>query len=404
MKKKAQDQINRKKIIKKTADKIKKDKFNLPKIAVIGVGGSGGNATNYMIRKGVKNVKFIAINTDLQDLYQSKATKKIHIGRNITGGNGTGMNPAIGKRAAEESKEEVMKALKDYQLVFLTCGMGGGTGTGAAPIVASIAKDLGILTVAIVTKPFSFEGKKRKEVAESGIEDLSENIDSYIVIENDKILETSDEDASLDEAFTLSDEVLKQAVEGVAELITKPGKINIDYADIKYVLSDSGMSLIGIATAKGEDRAKNAAMAAIHSPLLSISTRGANSILFSVAATGDLKMSEVSEIADIITEEASDDAMIKFGTVRNNNLKKGEIKITIIASKFNGFKKNNSESIKTFNLKMKKNDNLIEPVNQESFNHPKEDIIEESESEKNESYLSDIIASIPVFFKRKKDD
>ncbi len=403
MKKKDQKKISKKKQKEKNKNVIikdpKKDKFNLPKIAVIGIGGSGGNATNYMIKKDVKNVKFIAINTDLQDLMQSKAVKKIHIGKNITQGSGTGMNPEIGKKSAEEAKEEITKALKDYQLIFLTCGMGGGTGTGAAPVIASIAKDLGILTVAIVTKPFSFEGKKRKEIAEKGIENLSENIDSYIVIENNKILETSDENASLNEAFTLSDEVLKQAVEGVSELITKPGKINIDYADIKYVLADSGMSLIGIASAKGEERAKKSALTAINSPLLNISTKGASSILFSISAGDDLKMSEVSEIADIITEEASPDAMIKFGTVKNNQLKKGELKITILASKFDGFQQvNNNSTVKTFNLKMKSS--ISENIKTEKST----DNLEDAVLDKNERKLNDLVYSIPSFFKKKKND
>lgn len=403
MKKKDQKKISKKTQKEKKKNVIikdpKKDKFNLPKIAVIGIGGSGGNATNYMIKKDVKNVKFIAINTDLQDLMQSKAVKKIHIGKNITQGSGTGMNPEIGKKSAEEAKEEITKALKDYQLIFLTCGMGGGTGTGAAPVIASIAKDLGILTVAIVTKPFSFEGKKRKEIAEKGIENLSENIDSYIVIENNKILETSDENASLNEAFTLSDEVLKQAVEGVSELITKPGKINIDYADIKYVLADSGMSLIGIASAKGEERAKKSALTAINSPLLNISTKGASSILFSISAGDDLKMSEVSEIADIITEEASPDAMIKFGTVKNNQLKKGELKITILASKFDGFQQvNNNSTVKTFNLKMKSS------VSENIKTEKSTDNLEDAVLDKNERKLNDLVYSIPSFFKKKKND
>jgi cell division protein FtsZ len=311
-----------------------KEKINLPNIAVIGIGGSGGNATNYMIQKDVKNVKFISINTDIQDLNQSKASKKIKIGESITHGAGSGMDPEIGKKSALESSDEIAESLKDVQMVFLTGGMGGGTGTGATPVVAQIAKDLGILTIAIVTKPFSFEGKKRQELAEKGITELAKFVDSYIVIENNKILEASGEDASVEEAFMLSDEVLKQAVEGISELITRPGMINIDYADIKSVLENSKLALIGIGSAIGQDRAQKAATAAINSPLIEISTKGSKSILFSISTPGDLKMSEISEIADYITQEASDDAMIKFGTVKNSKLKKGEIKITVIASNF----------------------------------------------------------------------
>jgi cell division protein FtsZ len=332
---------------KKNPKKIK-EKVNLPNIAVVGIGGSGGNAINYMIQKDVKNVKFISVNTDIQDLNQSKATKKIKIGESITNGSGSGMDPEIGKKSALESSDEIAESLKDIQMVFLTGGMGGGTGTGATPVIAQITKELGILTISIVTKPFSFEGKKRKELAEKGITELSKFVDSYIVIENNKILETSGEEATVEEAFMLSDEVLKQAVEGISELITKPGMINIDYADIKSVLENSKLALIGIGSAVGEDRAQKAASAAINSPLIEISTKGSKSILFSIATVGDLKMSEISEIADYVTQEASDDAMIKFGTVRNTKLKKGEIKITVIASNFENQLHTSSFSTETF--------------------------------------------------------
>ena len=337
-----------KKIIKKNNSKNTKEKMNLPNIAVIGIGGSGGNATNYMIQKDVKNVKFISINTDIQDLNQSKANEKIKIGETITNGAGSGMDPEVGKKSALESADEIAESLKDIQMVFLTGGMGGGTGTGATPVVAQIAKDLGILTIAVVTKPFSFEGKKRQEFADKGITELSKFVDSYIVIENNKILEASGEDASVEEAFTLSDEVLKQAVEGISELITRPGMINIDYADIKAVLENSKLALIGIGSATGTDRAQKAASAAIHSPLIEISTKGSKSILFSIATNGDLKMSEISEIADYITQEASDEAMIKFGTVKNTKLKKGEIKITVIASNFENQMLNGSLTLETY--------------------------------------------------------
>ncbi len=338
--------------------KTKKEKGFLPNITVIGVGGSGNNAINYMIRKDTKGVKFIAVNTDLQDLNKSKATKKIKIGQDITMGTGAGMNPEIGKQAAIEMSDELAESLKDTNLLFITCGMGGGTGTGAAPVIASIAKELGILSVAVVTKPFSFEGSKRKELAEEGIKSLSKHIDSYIVIENDKILETSEEDASLDEAFALSDEVLKQAVDGIADLINRPGIINIDYADVKATLEDSKLSLIGIGSAIGKERAKNAAMAAINSPLIDISTKGAGSILFSVISNGDLKMSEVSDIAEYITSEVPTDAIIKFGTAKNTKLKKGEIKVIVVASKFSAFK--DLDEVSSFGLKLKQNNNMEE--------------------------------------------
>jgi len=348
--------------------KIEKEKFNLPKITVVGVGGSGNNAINYMIKKGVKNVKFIAINTDLQDLNQSKASKKLKIGQNLTNGAGAGMDPEIGRKAALEASEDLANILKDTQMLFITGGMGGGTGTGASPVIASIAKDLGILTVAVVTKPFDFEGAKREELALEGIKNLSKDIDSYIVIENNKILETAEEGSSLEEAFALSDEVLRQAVEGISELITRPGIINIDYADIRAVLEDAKLSLIGIGSAKGSDRAQKAVQAAINSPLIDISTKGSNSILFSISSPGDLKMSEISEIAEYITEEASPNALIKFGTAKNSKLKKGEIKVTVVASNFDG--NGDYEEVKSFGLNIVQDDSSERTFSDE----PKEEV------------------------------
>jgi len=352
MVKKSTKKIEKKKDTKETKV-LKKHELKLPKVAVIGVGGSGKNVTNYMIKKDVKGVKFIAINTDLQDLNQSKAQKKIYIGKNLTQGTGTGMDPEIGKKAAMESKEEIANALKDVQMIFLAGGFGGGTGTGATPVISSIAKDLGILTIAIVTKPFSFEGQQRKKLAEKGLRELEQNIDAYITIENDRILETAKEDAGLEEAFALSDEVLRQAVEGISELITKPGKINIDYSDIKKVLKESGLSLIGIGVASGKERAKNAAEASINSPLINLSTDGARSILFSISAPDEIKMNEISEIAKIITEKSHPDAMIKFGTSKNTKLKKGALKVTVVASNFNEFEKPEITEIESFGIKIK---------------------------------------------------
>ncbi len=346
---------------------LKKHELVLPKIAVVGIGGSGKNATNYMIKKDVKGVKFIALNTDLQDLNQSKATKKIHIGKNLTQGIGTGMDPEIGKKAALESKDDIASALKDVQMVFLTGGFGGGTGTGATPVVASIARELGILTIAVVTKPFSFEGKNRMELADQGLVELSKNVDSYIVLENDRILETSGADASVEDAFALSDEVLRQAVEGISELITKPGRINIDYADIKSVLKDSGLSLIGIGTASGKDRAKKAAEISINSPLINISTKGSKTILFSISSSDELKMNEISEIAKIITGEAHEGAMIKFGTAKNQKVKKGALKITVIASNFEGFQKPENNEVEAFGIKINQDEAIDEGNGYEKY-------------------------------------
>ena len=327
---------------KSTTTKSTTERTPVSKIQVIGVGGSGKSATNYMIKKGAKGIKFTVVNTDIQDLNQSKATKKIHIGKTLTGGVGTGMNPEIGKQAALETKEELIKMLKGSSIVFITGGMGGGTGTGATPVISAIAKELNILTVAVVTKPFFFEGNRRTTLAQNGINELAQNVDAYIVIPNDKILEAADGDATMNEAFALSDEVLLQAVTGVSNLITTPGRINIDSSDIRTVLKDSGMALVGIGSAKGEKRAEQAAIKAINSPLLDISMSGAKAVLFSISAGDDLKMTEVATIASMITKEIDQDAIVKFGTIRDLKLKKGEVKVTVVAS---GFDKDSAKPI-----------------------------------------------------------
>lgn len=310
------------------------EKDMVTKIKVIGIGGSGKNAVNYMVKNDVKGVKFVAINTDAQDLDQSKATKKIHIGRSLTAGSGTGMNPEVGKNAAIENKDDIVKMLDDCSIVFITGGMGGGTGTGASPVVAQIAKEMGILTVAVVTKPFMFEGGKRMQLATEGIAELGKNVDAYIVIPNDKILEVADESTTMNDAFALSDDVLLQAVTGISNLITTPGRINIDASDVRTVLENQGLSLVGIGTATGDNRAEESATMAINSPLLDVSVKGAGSVLFSITAGDDLKMSEVAKIAETITKEIAPDATVKFGTIRDLKLKKGEIKVTVVASGF----------------------------------------------------------------------
>lgn len=323
---------------KKTTTKTKVEKITnkdmMPKIKVIGVGGSGKNVTNYMIKHDVKGVKFITVNTDAQDLDQSKATKKIHIGRTTTAGAGTGMNPEIGRQAALENKDDLIKTLQDTSIVFLAGGMGGGTGTGATPVIAQIAKEMGILTIAVVTKPFTFEGAKRMSLAKEGIDELGKFVDAYIVIPNDKILEVADDDATMNDAFALSDDVLLQAVTGISNLITTPGRINIDASDVRTVLENQGLSLVGIGKATGDNRAEEAATKAINSPLLDISVQGAQSVLFSITAGDDLKMSEVAQIAETITREIDEDATVKFGTIRDLKLKKGEIRVTVVASGF----------------------------------------------------------------------
>jgi cell division protein FtsZ len=304
------------------------------RIKVIGVGGSGKNAINHMINSKVKGVEFIVMNTDAQDLHHSLAKKKIHIGKNITRGLGTGMNPELGRKAAEETKEEVQGVLKGADMVFITCGMGGGTGTGASSIVANVAKDQGALTIGVVTRPFSFEGSHRGRIADQGLEELRKQVDALIVIPNDRVMLMSDKDMTFTNAFKACDEVLRQAVESISDLITTPGVINVDFADIRAILSNSGSALLGLGSASGEGRAVAAAQAAINSPLLDLSIGGAKGVLFAIAGGDDLKMHEINEAAKIITESVDPDARIIFGAIHDEKLKKNEIKVTVIASGF----------------------------------------------------------------------
>ncbi len=304
------------------------------RIKVLGIGGSGKNALNHMVNSKVKGVEFIAINTDAQDLHHTLAKKKIHIGKNITRGLGTGMNPELGKRAAEETREEIQEALKGADMAFIAGGMGGGTCSGASPVVARTAKELDALTVAVVTKPFFFEGLQRMKIAEQSIEELRKSVDAIIIIPNDRLLSTIDKDTTAKDAFSKCDDVLKQAVEGISDLITNPGIINIDFADIRAVMDNAGPALMGIGSATGEKRAEEAAKGAINSPLLEVSINGAKGVLFSIAGGDDLTMFEIQDAAKIITESADPNAKIIFGTVRDEKLKKGEVKITVIASGF----------------------------------------------------------------------
>lgn len=304
------------------------------RIKVVGTGGSGKNAVNHMINSKVKGVDFIAINTDAQDLHHSMAKKKIHIGKNLTRGLGTGMNPDLGRRAVEETKEEVQEALKGADMVFVACGLGGGTGSGASPIIARTAKELGALTVAVVTKPFFFEGQQRQKVADQALEDLRKEVDAIIIIPNDRLLSVIDKGTTAKNAFAMCDEILKQAVEGISDLITTPGIINIDFADIRAVMENAGSALMGIGSASGDNRAVDAAKAAINSPLLDLSINGAKGVLFSIAGGEDLTMFEIQDAAKVITESIDPNAKVIFGTVRDDKLKKNEIKITVIASGF----------------------------------------------------------------------
>ena len=314
--------------------KINPEVETFARIKVLGVGGSGKNAINHMINSKVRGVEFIVLNTDTQDLHNSLADKKIHIGKNLTRGLGAGGTPDVGKRAAEETKAEIQDVIKGSDMVFIACGMGGGTGTGAAPIVAKASKEQGILTVAVVTKPFFFEGNQRMRIAEEGLAELSKEVDAIIVIPNDKLLQIAGKDMGFRDAFALCDNVLQQAVEGISDLITTPGIINVDFADIKSIMADTGTALMGIGTASGEGRATRAATDAINSPLLEISIDGAKGVLFAISGGDDLTIFEIQEAAKVITESVDKDARIIFGTIRDERLKKGEVKVTVIATGF----------------------------------------------------------------------
>ena len=304
------------------------------RIRVVGVGGSGCNAINHMINSKVKGVEFVAVNTDAQDLHRSLAKRKIHIGKNLTRGLGAGMNPDLGRRAAEETRQEIQEALQGSDMVFITCGMGGGTGTGASATVAKIAKELGALTVAVVTRPFSFEGAQRNMIAEKGLADLKKEVDAYLAIPNDKLLSIVEATMSAKNAFALADEILRQAVEGVSDIITTPGEINTDFNDIKTIMEGAGPALMGIGIADGDNRAKEAAALAVNSPLLDVSINGAKGILFVVAGADDLGILEVQEAAKVISESVDKSAKVIFGIMRDEKLKKGQIRIIVIATGF----------------------------------------------------------------------
>lgn len=314
---------------------VKPEIETFAKIKVVGVGGGGGSAINRMVAGGIKGVGFVAINTDVQALHYNKATEKIHIGKTVTRGLGAGMNPDLGKSAAEESQNEIREVLKDCDMVFVTCGLGGGTGSGASPIVAQIAKDLGALTVAVVTKPFMFEGGQRKNIADRAFSELADKVDTIITISNDKLLQVIDKRTSLLDAFKIADDVLRQGVQGIAEIITVPGIINADFADVKAVMSNAGSALMGIGQASGENKAVEAAKDAINSNLLDMSIDGARGIVFTITGGPDLSMTEVSEAAKVITSAADDDAKIIFGAVVDEKMK-DQIKITVVATGFDG--------------------------------------------------------------------
>ncbi|NLY46431.1 MAG: cell division protein FtsZ [Tissierella sp.] len=313
------------------------------KIKVIGVGGGGNNAVNRMIEHGVRGVEFIALNTDKQALYSSRAEIKLQLGDKMTKGLGAGANPEIGAKAAEENKNEITEMLKGADMIFITAGMGGGTGTGAAPVVAELAKELGILTVGVVTKPFTFEGKKRLTQAEQGIENLKARVDTLVTIPNDRLLQIAEKKTTMANAFVMADDVLKQGIQGISDLISVPNLINLDFADVQTIMFDKGIAHMGIGFASGENRATDAAKQAIKSPLLETSIEGAKSVLLNITGGPDLGIFEVNEAADLIRQAVDQDANIIFGAGIDESLQ-DDIKITVIATGFDDNLKASPES------------------------------------------------------------
>ena len=318
-------------------------------IKVVGVGGGGSNAVNGMIDSGLKGVEFIAVNTDAQALNTSRANVKIQLGQKLTKGLGAGADPDIGKKAGEESREEIQENLKGADMIFVTAGMGGGTGTGAAPVMAEMAREVGALTVGVCTKPFTFEGRKRKKQAEEGIQALKEKVDSLIVIPNDNLLQVVEKNTSITEAFKVADEVLRQGVQGISDLIAVPGLINLDFADVKTIMNNTGTALMGIGRSSGESRAVEAAREAIMSPLLETSIDGAKGVLLNITGGSNLGLHEANEAADIIAESADEDANIIFGAVINEDMGDDEVKVTVIATGFDEIKEDEKYNMNTQN-------------------------------------------------------
>ncbi len=305
-------------------------------IKVIGIGGAGGNAIDRMVQCKIKGIELISVNTDVQDLKKIKADRKIQIGKESTKGLGAGMNPDLGKRAALETKDQLLDVLQGADMVFLAAGLGGGTGSGAIPVIAELAESLNMLTIAVVTKPFTFEGTWRTRIAERTLEELKNKVDTLLVIPNDQILRLSDQDTSVISAFWKIDEILRQAVQGISDLIVTPGIVNVDFASVKSIMENSGQAVFGMGQGKGEKRIEVALEAALHSPLLNMPIKGAKGLLFNIVGSDDLTLTEVNEAAQQMKQVVSPNARIIFGAVQDKNLKSGEVKITVIATGFSG--------------------------------------------------------------------
>ena len=371
------------------------------RIKVIGVGNSGTNAVSHMVRSNVKGVDFIAIDTDAQKLHHSPVKKKVHIGKNLTRGLGAGMNPEIGRKAAEESLEEIQNTIKGADMVFIAGGAGGGTASGSCAIVAKAAKDQGILTISVMTKPFFFEGNQRMQIAEKANEDIRKEVDAIIIIPNDRLLGNIDKNTSATTAFAMCDEVLRQAVEGISDLITTPGIINVDFADIRAIMQNAGSALMGIGISAGENRAVDAARLAINSPLLDISIDGAKGVLFAIAGDANMTMFEIQEAAKLIIASIDPNAKVIFGAIRDDKLGKNEIKVTVIASGFPDAPKRKP----IFNLGEK----IIEDRNDKDKREGKEKLASEPTSKTNgpgkkldADEEEDDWSSIPAFLRRSK--
>lgn len=329
---------------KKTSAKVQRETGKMhikqamspAKIKVVGVGGGGGNAVSRMCEDFMRGVEFVAINTDAQDLDCCLAKSKIHIGKSLTRGLGTGMNPDLGKQAAEENRSEIAAALEGSDIVFITAGLGGGTGTGAAPIVSEVAKQIGALTIAVVTKPFAFEGSQRMRLAQEGLLKLKDKVDALIVVPNDRIFSVIEKDTSILKAFQAIDDVLRNAVQGIVDVIVMPGMINLDFSDLRVIIQDAGMAIIGVGSGTGTERASIAVNQAINSPLLEASIDGAKGVLFGIFGGRDMKMNEVNEVARLIAEAADPSAKIIFGAYHDRRLKDRELKVVLIATGFNG--------------------------------------------------------------------
>ncbi|MGC9611082.1 MAG: cell division protein FtsZ [Minisyncoccia bacterium] len=389
-----------------SSKKTKESKSGLTRVKVVGVGGGGGNAVSRMMAgERPRGVEFISINTDAQDLDYATAHKKIYIGKALTRGLGAGMNPEIGKQAAEENRSEIGEALEGADVVFITAGMGGGTGTSGSAVVAEIAKEKGILTIAVVTKPFAFEGAQRMNIAQEGLSRLKEKVDALVVIPNDRIFSLIDKDTPILKAFAVIDEILKQSVQAITELVNTPGIINVDFADVKTVLKDAGTTLIGIGTASGQDRAMKAVNVAVNSPLLEVSIEGAKGVVFSVAGSRDMKMSEINDIAKSISANLDNSARVIFGAYHDRSLKDKALRVTVIATGFNGVFTSQRPMIPTLFMagdgnrkEMKPDLNQKEAKNEENLFEEKEknQKIAALKADKNESW------EIPTFLRKKR--